>query len=101
MVRALSLKDLWDGDKVGLEIEGQKILLVRLDGEVHAFEDRCCHLGLPLSPGRMSDGLLTCPIHEWQYDARTGRGVNPTHVRLCQCKVEIKNGDIYVDVKGA
>lgn len=38
-------------------------------GGVGALEDRCCHRGVKLSLGRVTDGHLACGYHGWQYDA--------------------------------
>jgi nitrite reductase/ring-hydroxylating ferredoxin subunit len=42
--------------------------------------------------------VLTCSAHGWQYDARSGRGCNPTGVALLRLPVEIRGADIWVDL---
>jgi toluene monooxygenase system ferredoxin subunit len=96
--RAASLDDLWIGEIMGIKIRGRDVLLVNLDGEVRAYEDRCAHKGLPLHHGRLSDGVITCPAHGWQYDLTTGRGVNPERVLLCSFVVKIEGNDVLVNV---
>lgn len=55
---------------------GQNLVIVRLNDEVHAFNDLCAHRGSALSLGAVVEGStgqeLRCPYHGWQYDA-TGR----------------------------
>lgn len=47
---------------------GEPWVVVRLDGELRAFRDRCPHRRAPLSLGR-SDGMaLTCGYHGWRFD---------------------------------
>jgi toluene monooxygenase system ferredoxin subunit len=41
--------------------------------------------------------VLTCSAHEWQYDARTGRGLNPANVTLPRYPVEVRNAEIWID----
>ena len=72
--------------------------LLLKNGRVQAFEDRCAHQGVPLSLGRLHAGVLTCGAHEWQYDARTGQGINPSSAKLSRFPVEIRNGEIWIDV---
>ena len=93
---AARLDDLWSGEMLGVCISGTRILLVRLDGEIHAYEDRCAHLGIALSEGRLEGGVLTCRAHEWQYDARTGRSINPKTAMLRRFPVRIEGGAIWV-----
>jgi len=50
-------------------IYGVSIVLFRSqEGTVSAIEDRCLHRMVPLSKGRVCDGLVECPYHGWRYD---------------------------------
>ncbi len=53
---------------------GEHDLVVFRDGagSAHVLLDRCCHRGVKLSCGRITDGNLACGYHGWQYD---GEGV--------------------------
>lgn len=90
--------ELWDGEMRGCTVRGAKVLLVKLDGAVHAYPDRCVHLGVALSEGTLEDGVITCSAHHYQYDARTGQGVNPRAVCLKRLPVRVEGGEIEVDV---
>lgn len=96
--RAMTVDELWTGEMHGLELGGAKVVLVRLDDGVHAFEDRCAHLRFPLSAGKLEGNVITCAGHAWCYDARTGCGINPASARLRELPVVIEDGNIYVDV---
>ncbi|MHB8296255.1 MAG: Rieske 2Fe-2S domain-containing protein [Acidimicrobiales bacterium] len=48
---------------------GQAWALVRLDGQVRAFVDRCPHRGMPLSAGQVDGDRLRCAYHGWCYAA--------------------------------
>jgi len=93
-----TLDDVWTGEKVGLVVGGRPILLVNVDGVVCAYEDRCRHKGVRLSEGRLEGSVITCAAHGWQYDARTGRGINPEAVVLPRYEVTIAGDDILVDL---
>jgi toluene monooxygenase system ferredoxin subunit len=99
--RVMPLAELWVGEMIARVVEGKKVLLLRLEGGVHAYEDRCAHLGVALSEGRLDGETLTCSAHHYQYDACTGRGVNPKNLCLVAFAVSIEGGDIYVDVAQA
>ena len=96
--RVAALADLWVGDMMRCEIAGRPVLVIRLGDRVHAYADRCAHLGVALSEGRLDGDVLTCSAHHYQYDARTGRGVNPTGVCLRAYPAKIEDGAIFVDV---
>jgi nitrite reductase/ring-hydroxylating ferredoxin subunit len=48
------------------------VLLCWHDGEVFALDNRCPHIGFPLSKGTLKDGVLTCHWHHAQFDLRSG-----------------------------
>jgi nitrite reductase/ring-hydroxylating ferredoxin subunit len=76
-LKDISSLDLKNGDKVeaGVEgIEGGKVLLVKLDGKVHAMNANCTHYGAPLKNGILTpEGRLTCPWHG-------GQSIQPSYI---------------------
>jgi toluene monooxygenase system ferredoxin subunit len=74
------------------------VLLCTLDGTLAACRDRCPHLANPLSGGVLADGVLTCAAHEGEFDARTGRGVNPASAGLHRYPVRRDGMRIFVAV---
>ncbi len=98
-VRVADDRDLWDGETRSCSVGDRRVLLVRAEGVVRAYEDRCAHLGVPLSLGSLEGSTLTCSAHHWQYDVRTGRGVNPASACLTSFPVEVRAGGIHVDVE--
>jgi toluene monooxygenase system ferredoxin subunit len=97
---AATVDDVWSGEKLGVTVEGVPVLLVNVDGVVHAYEDRCAHQAVPLSDGRLEGCVLTCRAHEWTFDARTGQGINPSTVALRVLPVRVHAGEIQVDARG-
>ena len=59
--------DMKSMEKREVEVEGiedAKVLLVKVDDEVHALSSKCTHYGAPLVKGVVTpDGRLTCPWH--------------------------------------
>jgi toluene monooxygenase system ferredoxin subunit len=94
---ACPLADLRGGEMRGLNVEGRRVLLVNVKGHLSAFSDRCLHQAVPLSLGRLQDGVITCWAHEWQYDACTGVGINPDNVELTRFPLKIEEGQIFID----
>jgi toluene monooxygenase system ferredoxin subunit len=97
--RAASLSQLWVGELTGVVVEDTKVLLVRLDDGVRAFEDRCAHKGVALSEGQLAGTTLTCKAHAWRYDAKTGHGMDPANVCLRRFAVKVEGDDVLVDVQ--
>lgn len=99
LVKALALKDLPPGQMKPVELGGLNILLVNLEGEIHAVSNVCTHEEAYLSNGKLEDGAISCPLHESQFDIRTGEVLFPPAEKpLPVYKVEIKDGVIFVEI---
>ena len=71
-VRVAARADIADGAYVIAEVGEYSILVVNLEGEFFAVENRCTHLASPLEGGRVRRGRIACPLHGAVYDLRTG-----------------------------
>lgn len=94
--KVATLDEVWIGEMIPAVLDGTRIVILRLGDEIRAYEDRCAHLGLPLSEGKLSGDLLTCGFHHYEYDARTGQGINPRCTRLKPFAVRVEGRDILV-----
>lgn len=97
-VPAFKADDLWEGEMVQVEVAGELILLLNVGGEIRAYQGLCPHQRSPLADGTFEEETLICSAHLWEFDARTGEGVNPTGCRLERYPVKIEDGAIYVEV---
>lgn len=59
------------------EVTGTPILVVNLDGELYALEDRCSHEDFELSAGAIdaAEGSIECVLHGARFDLRDGRAL--------------------------
>lgn len=91
--------ELWVGELKPAVVGGVAVLLVRTDAGVFAYRDRCPHLGVALSQGKLEGCALTCAAHHFQYDVQSGRGINPRGLALRPYPVQRSGGIISVDVE--
>lgn len=101
--RAAGLSEVPDGEVLGVEVEGKRVCLANVDGEVYAFADNCSHRDFPLSNGEVDpdDCTITCEWHGAIFDIRTGaaRGLPATQpIPVYPCRV--RDAQIEVDVSG-
>jgi nitrite reductase/ring-hydroxylating ferredoxin subunit len=68
---------LWDGEMEAFDVGTEEVLLVKVDGRIHAYDGVCPHQSMSLVEGELDDGVLTCRAHEWQFDAVSGDSINP------------------------
>ncbi|MGQ0615774.1 MAG: Rieske 2Fe-2S domain-containing protein [Acidimicrobiia bacterium] len=96
-VVATTLDELWEGEMASVMVNGTAVLLVNLEGgKVVAFEDRCPHVGTPLSDGEFDEGELMCVSHQWTFEAETGAGTNPASSCLKRFAVKIDGDNVLV-----
>jgi toluene monooxygenase system ferredoxin subunit len=88
--------ELWDGEMTAFDVSGEDVLLVRLDGCYHAYRGICPHQSVRLVEGSLDGTMLTCRGHLWQFDAQSGRGINPAAFRLTRYAVKIEAGGVWV-----
>ena len=66
------------------------------DGQVHAVDNRCPHMGFPLHRGTIKDGILTCHWHHADFDLESGCTFDLFADDVPVFAVEKRNGDIWV-----
>lgn len=55
------------------EVEGGlKLVVANAGGEFYAFQSQCPHQDVALCEGLFDGSVLTCHMHLWQWDVRTG-----------------------------
>ena len=77
--RVADVAELPPGALKGVGVPGTKLVLVlvNVDGEIHAVGNDCPHREGPLSTGRLVHGELECPWHRFRFDPATGAGTVP------------------------
>ena len=80
----------------GVPIAGGRAVVVRVGDEVFAYRNECLHQASPLDGGLVKDGVLTCPLHFWRYDATTGAKCSEPRLRLESYPVEVASGSVRV-----
>jgi len=80
-------------------VEDHEILVVNVEGELYAFENRCPHMGYPLYFGRLEGKVLTCGFHYAKFDVTTGKSLGSvTDKPLKKFKIKIQNSLVQVEL---
>ena len=89
--------DLAPGAKKVIVVDGERYVLVNLDGEFAAILDECGHASGLLSKGKLEGDVIVCPRHFARYDLRTGALVDgPLADDVPVCQVEVEDGAVYL-----
>lgn len=99
------------GERKLVSVAGRTIGVFHQDGEHFALLNVCPHRGAPICTGRLrprieegSDRefsysqraeMLKCPWHQWEFDIRTGRGLD-CDLSISTYRVEIEQGELVL-----
>jgi 3-phenylpropionate/trans-cinnamate dioxygenase ferredoxin subunit len=79
---------------------GRRIALVRAEGELCAFEDRCSHDGGTLAEGTLAGCVIECPRHGARFDVATGRVLRmPAAAPIETFPTREEEGSVYILVE--
>ena len=81
-----------------VEVRGHRLALININGEFHALDDRCPHRGAPLGAGYLDGTRLFCPLHGWEFDARTGACTTRPDLPVARHPVSVENGRVLVEL---
>lgn len=79
-----------DGYRNVFDLPGKSVLLMREDGITYLLNNSCPHLGVPLSNGRVKEGVIRCSGHGMRFDLNTG---SPIHNSSPCEKLEVFNAE--------
>jgi|ERR1700722_4888163 len=99
--KVAKVEDIWSGEMIGLELNGEPVLLVNVDSRIYAYADTCPHQKSRLSEGTLTETILRCGRHHWEFDVCSGSGVNPRNACLTPFPIKVEGGDILVDIDEA
>ncbi|AZH24365.1 Rieske (2Fe-2S) protein [Haloplanus aerogenes] len=80
-----------------VSVGGRTLGLFHHEGEFYAVDNRCPHMGFPLTDGSVDDGILTCPWHHARFELSGGDTFDPFADDVRTFPVEVRDGDVYVD----
>jgi len=98
-VRVAALADVEPGQLLAVEVDGVKIALANVEGEIYAIQDNCTHRDYPLSDGELLDTQVECSWHGARFDLKTGRALSLPAIKPAKTyEVKVEDGEIYLAV---
>ena len=97
--RVASLDEVPAGQPKVVDLDGVRVVLVRVGDAVYACGDVCTHRGGPLGEGKLNGTRLACPWHGWMFDVRTGQCVFPGRgASVPSYPVRLEAGEVLVEL---
>jgi toluene monooxygenase system ferredoxin subunit len=75
---------------------GLKLVVANAGGEFVGFQAMCPHQDVPLCEGLFDGSTLTCHMHLWQWDVRTGEPLGVAEAPLQRYPIERDGDALYL-----
>lgn len=95
--KVMMLADLPAGAARLVKVAGRSVGLYNVGGEVSAVDDICPHRGAVLSQGEFTNDVVTCPLHGWRFNVKTGASCDIPGVKVAVLSVKVENGEIWIE----
>src|SRR3954463_3156880 len=80
--------------------DGQKLVVANAGGEFVGFQATCPHQEVPLCEGLSDGATLTCHMHLWQWDVRTGEPRGIAEAPLQRYSLTREGDALYLGAEG-
>ena len=99
-VEVANVNDLDDGQMVGFEADGRRILLAKVDGEFFAIGATCTHERSNLDQGSLIGHVVYCPLHYSAFDVCSGEVLGPpAECAVPAHEVRVEDGKVLVSTQ--
>jgi 3-phenylpropionate/trans-cinnamate dioxygenase ferredoxin component len=98
-VEVAKRSEIPEAGAIAVEVEGKRLALINLGGEIYAIDDDCPHEGGPLSDGTISGEEIECPWHTSHFNIKTGRvTVDPATEDVATYRVRLIGDAVEVEI---
>ena len=95
-VRVAAVDELREDGGIQRTVDDREVGLFKLDGEVCAIDGICPHVGGPLGEGCGDGGTVSCPLHGWPFDLRTGQCTTNPRAKVDCFETKVEAGEVFV-----
>jgi nitrite reductase/ring-hydroxylating ferredoxin subunit len=92
-VEVAETKDIQSSNMKAIDLAGEKVCIVNIEGNYNAIGNVCTHVGGPLDEGTLEGSEVERPWHGSKFDVRTGEPTRPP-ARRAVFWLERNNGEI-------
>jgi len=96
-VKVLELSALPSGEIALVSVSGEDVVLFRRGDEIFAFGNRCPHQEGSLSDGFVEGDIVTCPLHGWEFDVRSGLCMTIPGESVPRYEVTVEDGAVFLE----
>jgi glycine betaine catabolism B len=93
-VKVADTKDIQFTKMKEIQVNGENVCIVNVEGKYYEIGSICTHEGGPLADGMLQDYEIECPWYGSKFDIRTGEVTNPPATER-EPTYEVKVDDNY------
>jgi nitrite reductase/ring-hydroxylating ferredoxin subunit len=93
-----TLEELKKKGCISFNVDGYDLVIFNHEGRVYALDNRCPHMGFPLSRGTTKDGILTCDWHHARFDLKSGGTFDLWAGDVPSFPTQVQNGKVWVKI---
>ncbi len=98
-IRIASVTEVAEGEAKGIEIMGLSLALYHVGGDWFCTDNVCTHAYALLTDGWLDGHVIECPLHNGQFDIRTGKGMgSPIEEDLRNYLVRIEDDGVMIQL---
>ncbi len=87
-----------DGQRKIIQVDDLSIGVFHHKGGWYAYHNSCAHRGGPVATGNIDGDTLVCPWHGFEFNVTTGECLADPSARLDMYPVEVRDGQVYLEV---
>jgi len=99
MIRIAHTSEIPAGECKYVVAGGIDYAVAHVDGEFFVVDNDCPHQGAPLGDGFLDGHLITCSLHAWQFDVRSGAMPGQPKICVKTYPVQIIDGEICIEAR--
>jgi nitrite reductase/ring-hydroxylating ferredoxin subunit len=94
-----TLEELKKKGCMSFNLNGYDLVIFYHGGRVYALDNRCPHMGFPLSRGTTKDGILTCDWHHARFDLKSGGTFDLWAGDVPSFPTQVQDGKVWVKIE--
>ena len=98
LIRVAALDEIREHCGTLVRVNGEDVTIFKLDGKLFAISNVCAHQHFSmLHKGEIIGSSVTCPMHGWSYDIRTGKATSGDGM-VATYIVKTKGNDVFIEI---
>jgi nitrite reductase/ring-hydroxylating ferredoxin subunit len=86
------------GQARSIRLLARPYAVFNVGGELFGIDAACRHAKANLASGRLDGEIVTCFMHGWQYNVKTGTCLTEDYGQVATYPVKLENGVVFIGI---